>query len=222
MDHLSRKSRRQRAILSCNDCRRRKLKCDRLDPCDWCIKGGIAESCAYGPEPHSVAPEEIHDRPTKRRRQDHGAKRSTTAKDPHASASEQAVHGQNDQVQSDTVAKQRLEQLEHDIALLRQHVPSQAQEPKDQVEFLATSPELKGIIHSSADIGVLKGRSYATHFYGESSAMSIVAHVSFQEVVSWVSLPYVAISWSVRPLYAPSKLMILVPGSSDVHEGGLQ
>jgi hypothetical protein len=81
-------------------------------------------------------------------------------------------------MQSDTASTQRLEQLERDIALLQQRIPSHAPEPKDQVEFLANSPELKGIIRSSAVMETLKGRSYATHFYGASSAMSIVAHVS--------------------------------------------
>jgi hypothetical protein len=170
MHHLPRTSRRQRAILSCNDCRRRKLRCNRLDPCDRCIKGGIAESCAYGTETHSLASEEIHDRPRKKRRQ------------AHPSESEQDLHAQNDQMQSDTAARQRLGQLERDMALLQQRIPSHAPEPKDQVEFLANSPELKGITRCSTVMGTLKGRSYATQFYGASTAMSIVAHVSLHDI----------------------------------------
>jgi hypothetical protein len=181
MHHLPRKSRRQRAILSCNDCRRRKLRCDRLDPCDRCIKSGIAESCAYGTEAHSLASEDIHDRPMKKRRQANGATRSTAAEESHPSESGQDLQAQNDQMQSNTAAGQRLEQLGRDIALLQQRIPRHAQEPKDQVEFLTNSPELKGIIRSSTVTGMLKGRSYATQFYGASSAMSIVAHVSFHD-----------------------------------------
>lgn len=41
-------TRRKRKALSCLDCRRRKLKCDRVFPaCSRCIKGGIADTCTY-------------------------------------------------------------------------------------------------------------------------------------------------------------------------------
>lgn len=42
------RKRKQRAILSCNDCRRRKLSCNRELPCSRCTHGGIADACAYG------------------------------------------------------------------------------------------------------------------------------------------------------------------------------
>jgi hypothetical protein len=181
MDDLSHKSRRQRTILSCNDCRRRKLKCDRLSPCDRCIKGGITASCAYGTEAHSVASGELLDRPKKKRR---GANRSASAGQRHTSDIGQDIAEQHGQTQSDAAAKQRLEQLERDIAHLQQHIPSYVQEAKEQVEFLTNSPEMKGIVHSSAVMGMLKGRSFATQFYGPSSLMSIIAHVSFYESIS--------------------------------------
>ncbi|KAF2012783.1 hypothetical protein BU24DRAFT_465141 [Aaosphaeria arxii CBS 175.79] len=44
------KKRKQRATLSCFDCRRRKLKCDRELPCRRCIKGDVASSCHYEQE----------------------------------------------------------------------------------------------------------------------------------------------------------------------------
>jgi hypothetical protein len=44
----ARRKRKQRAVLSCNDCRRRKLKCDRELPCNRCKHGGVADKCAYG------------------------------------------------------------------------------------------------------------------------------------------------------------------------------
>ncbi|KAF2652358.1 hypothetical protein K491DRAFT_51549 [Lophiostoma macrostomum CBS 122681] len=47
-DGPSKRQRKQRATLSCLDCRHRKLKCDRQQPCGRCVKGGIAKSCTYG------------------------------------------------------------------------------------------------------------------------------------------------------------------------------
>jgi hypothetical protein len=39
---------RNRKTLSCNSCRRHKLKCDRETPCSRCVSTGNAESCTYG------------------------------------------------------------------------------------------------------------------------------------------------------------------------------
>lgn len=38
---------RQRVRLSCLECRRRKLSCDRGFPCERCIKSGTPERCSY-------------------------------------------------------------------------------------------------------------------------------------------------------------------------------
>ena len=38
---------RNRDLLACNECRRRKLKCDRLTPCTTCAKRGDEASCIY-------------------------------------------------------------------------------------------------------------------------------------------------------------------------------
>lgn len=47
-DTLSRHNRkRRRHPLSCTECRRRKLRCDRSDPCDRCTKSGVAELCRF-------------------------------------------------------------------------------------------------------------------------------------------------------------------------------
>lgn len=86
--------------------------------------------------------------------------------------------GRDGNEEQDTAPADRLEKLERDIALLQQRVPSTVHEVKDQVEFLGSSPDLKGISRSSAVMGMLKGRGYGTHFYGASSAMSIIAQVS--------------------------------------------
>ncbi|KAJ9257942.1 transcriptional regulator family: Fungal Specific TF [Paecilomyces variotii] len=38
---------RIRQIFSCNECRRRKLKCDRNIPCNRCVKSGCPGTCLY-------------------------------------------------------------------------------------------------------------------------------------------------------------------------------
>jgi Fungal Zn(2)-Cys(6) binuclear cluster domain len=60
---------RPRPVLSCLECRRKKLKCDRLLPCQQCRKSGRTALCAYssGTDPDSRANEsEDGDREPKR------------------------------------------------------------------------------------------------------------------------------------------------------------
>jgi hypothetical protein len=50
---------RNRVLLSCVPCRERKLKCDRKDPCDDCIKAtkrGDPISCQYAPSLSRILP----------------------------------------------------------------------------------------------------------------------------------------------------------------------
>ncbi|KAI1769133.1 hypothetical protein GGR53DRAFT_474595 [Hypoxylon sp. FL1150] len=48
--------RRDKAQLSCNLCRRRKVRCDRQQPCKTCSLRGLAVSCTYPPDATSPRP----------------------------------------------------------------------------------------------------------------------------------------------------------------------
>ncbi|KAJ9150669.1 Nonribosomal peptide synthetase 14 [Pleurostoma richardsiae] len=57
--------RRERLQFSCNNCRRRKVRCDRQHPCYTCLSRGLGLTCTYTPEPpNTAAPRGItvHDR----------------------------------------------------------------------------------------------------------------------------------------------------------------
>lgn len=58
--------RRDKPIVSCTLCRRRKLKCDRQQPCKTCVDRGLALSCTYMRNAPSAqepkAPHSVHDR----------------------------------------------------------------------------------------------------------------------------------------------------------------
>ncbi|ORY11155.1 fungal-specific transcription factor domain-domain-containing protein [Clohesyomyces aquaticus] len=59
--------RRDKPILSCTLCRRRKLKCDRQHPCKACMDRGLSLSCSYAPNSTgtrqgSKATPNVHDR----------------------------------------------------------------------------------------------------------------------------------------------------------------
>jgi Fungal Zn(2)-Cys(6) binuclear cluster domain len=58
--------RRDKVIVSCTLCRRRKLKCDRQQPCKTCVDRGLALSCTYvrntPARQEPKAPHSVHDR----------------------------------------------------------------------------------------------------------------------------------------------------------------
>lgn len=58
--------RRDKPILSCVLCRKRKLKCDRQQPCKTCVDRGLSFSCTYAPHvpspAHEPKPNNVHDR----------------------------------------------------------------------------------------------------------------------------------------------------------------
>ncbi|KAF1928492.1 uncharacterized protein M421DRAFT_147752 [Didymella exigua CBS 183.55] len=58
--------RRDKPIVSCTLCRRRKLKCDRQSPCKTCVDRGLALSCTYVRSAPTVqepkVPHSVHDR----------------------------------------------------------------------------------------------------------------------------------------------------------------
>lgn len=63
---------RPRPVLSCLECRRKKLKCDRLLPCQQCLKLGQPSTCAYAPgqEPELRSDEPASQFTSKRPRHD--------------------------------------------------------------------------------------------------------------------------------------------------------
>lgn len=43
----ARSSKRNRDLLSCTECHRRKQKCNRLLPCNDCTQRGVPQKCEY-------------------------------------------------------------------------------------------------------------------------------------------------------------------------------
>lgn len=43
------KRKRRRLIVACLECHRRRVKCDRGEPCNACIRHGVGDSCSYEP-----------------------------------------------------------------------------------------------------------------------------------------------------------------------------
>ncbi|KAJ5656853.1 hypothetical protein N7507_008803 [Penicillium longicatenatum] len=61
MESQSRK--RPRPVVSCLRCREKKLKCDRVAPCQNCVRGGFEAQCTYHQQPDSVGPQHSQPKP---------------------------------------------------------------------------------------------------------------------------------------------------------------
>lgn len=55
--------RKRRPALSCEQCRRRKVKCDREEPCGPCSRGRNASSCQYVPISTDISPTSVSNTP---------------------------------------------------------------------------------------------------------------------------------------------------------------
>ena len=54
MNSSQARNKRARPVVSCLRCRDKKLKCDRVDPCENCIKAGHRADCTYNQHPEST------------------------------------------------------------------------------------------------------------------------------------------------------------------------
>lgn len=61
--HVAGAQRRKRRPVSCQECRRSKLKCNRLQPCSACTRRGRQLSCDYGISPDAAVSSDMHRRP---------------------------------------------------------------------------------------------------------------------------------------------------------------
>jgi hypothetical protein len=168
--------RRQRAVLSCNDCRRRKLRCDRKLPCDRCIKGGIAEECAYDTQNRAPSSDGSHERPPKRRRCSLSKTATPGAEEaPRSHLDVPKLFNPSEFVKSDITAQDRVKHLERQVALLEQQLLVQK---TVSLEALCCSAKISETASSPASLrGLLKGRHYGSFCYGPSSPTSIMAYV---------------------------------------------
>ena len=179
---------RRRIAFSCLDCRRRKLKCDRVFPtCSRCQKSGNAESCTYDTEAvESVLTQSSAERNGTRDftvANGHGAP-TTVPRLPSLDRSFAADGRQERRPQyhlEDTTARlyaqeERIRQLECRIIGL------------ERAALDSRSPELaftqaKSNEHSNSGAAVdkeamiFRGKGFKTQFYGASHHMSYLCHV---------------------------------------------
>ncbi|KAH7116979.1 hypothetical protein B0J11DRAFT_106105 [Dendryphion nanum] len=163
------KKRKRRAALSCNDCRRRKLKCNRELPCNTCTKGNTAWMCTYSRDNECtlVNPDEG------------GSPRSLEVTE--ASFTAALPRHLDSRIVPQELAKlekKRYELLEERVKVLESQLATISQgmvvEPPKSDEHSDDREPAR--IQPTALIGLLKGNNYGTFSYGPTSPVTIVVH----------------------------------------------
>lgn len=175
---------RKRDILSCLDCRRRKLKCDRAYPaCARCVKGGIAASCNYkgslpGREGHH---DEFDASPDEGERAQKRARNPSDSRPPNVAIGREGVPGSLMHSTLASPQSQVINSLENRLVVLESMLV-QTSTRLSRVEGSRSAPptmiskyETRG--SKEPETNLFKGLGVRTQFYGPSNPTSLLAHV---------------------------------------------
>lgn len=176
---------RRRIAFSCLDCRRRKLRCDRVFPsCSRCQKGGQPESCTYDSEAVESALTQSSEVGNRARdlsaANDCGAPRivprpsSVVQSFPTNERGERFPGTQSEDTTARLYAQEeRIRQLEYRIIGLEKATHGTKSPECAQAELdLYSNPRA-----AVDEAMIFRGRSFKTQFYGASHHTSYLSHV---------------------------------------------
>lgn len=176
-------SRRKRKTLSCYECRRRKLRCDREEPsCGRCRNAGKEDSCSYEQKPIL-------------NRGEHGLlAASSPASPPSVSArrwtpaTSYGVLSNGSESGNPTVSTAR--KLTEDVTI---QPPLEAAQNSGSWQLLGVysttrANELRPAIRPDSNVPslykpttpeavIFRGENFRTHYYGSSNPISLISHV---------------------------------------------
>lgn len=159
---------RRRKVLSCNDCRRRKVQCDRATPaCTRCAKAGKATSCTYEDDASVPANGSIN-----------GSHLANAGYSTRPTPPQGSVTISRD-VWDDLVS--RLLQQERTIERLRTR--GLGLQAGDQSRVVEPDVEVSNGLtynkpNASKETMLFRGHGFRTQYYGPTDARSTLSHVS--------------------------------------------
>ena len=194
--HPSERKRRRKA-LSCYDCRRRKLRCDREYPsCSRCQKAGQADSCIYESDPPEPKEHGDGEKP------ELGATVAAFETGPRGRTIPTAPNTQPSIEPSSTPDKRftdvsssklvlqarRIAQLESRLASLEASRPSATWQSFGEVTTVAKPSDTGNVTGpgqfltssrgpTQPETILFRGKNYKTHYYGGTNPTSLIAHV---------------------------------------------
>ena len=177
-------AKRRRLALACLDCRRRKLKCDRVFPaCTRCQKGGHSDTCTYDPDAvETVAAPFFMDRPRANGNRDMTTADSTAASRATATPTSFVHHHQLDTDDS-TIGRMQLHvhQLENRIMGLERATngphPWAESSRSDAIPKIHHFGDPNLPESEDKELMMFRGKDFKTSFYGASHHTSYLSHV---------------------------------------------
>ena len=163
---------RRRKVLSCYDCRRRKLQCDRVMPaCGRCTKAGQAANCLYIDDPTSDTPTRPNDsaNPELGRATNNSQMRQTQSQGP-----------SGDLLSRLEYQGRRIKQLE---SALNESIQSPLQHlkvskfPLTPESVVAIEPTTSAVNATDRETMLLRGKSFKTQFHGITYPGSLIAYI---------------------------------------------
>jgi hypothetical protein len=168
---------RRRKVLSCYDCRRRKLQCDRIMPaCGRCVKAGQASKCIFSDDAVGILSRSTKDM-------------NTRPEDSDNLVTEQAnLPSHPDTPFSDLPMKvnyqeRRIQQLEAALASAMAPRKTSFTRHFDILNLpLSPTPESIQDTGPASNINdretmLLRGKSFGTQFSGTTHPLSLIAHI---------------------------------------------
>ena len=212
---------RRRKVLSCYDCRRRKLQCDRALPaCGRCQKAGHSSSCTYSEDAETSVKSRLSE-------QHDNTNRSSTAAHEHPEDVFQTVKRQ----------QLRIQQLE---AALDRHsakmdLPFRPQAPGFPLTPVSVQQHESNNKINDRETMLMRGKSFKTQFSGTTHPLGTLAHIPelnlftkealemypiFQHVKQDIALLEVQISCADKNVVglADDKLYTLLPPHANVDQ----
>lgn len=189
--------RRKRKTLACNNCRRQKLRCDRVSPvCGRCLVGGSAGSCMY----ETALPNTDQRRPyvqapsTSGEKSGHTEHASRNTSNPQLSrpASHTTRISGISTLAGSATPPDPTSQVEQSrrstLETLENRQPSALWSGYGQIGSVPRanhqiSNESRVAPPSQADPMIFRGRLYATEYYGATHPISVIARVCLATIL---------------------------------------
>ncbi|KAL3424666.1 transcriptional regulatory protein [Phlyctema vagabunda] len=154
---------RKRDVLSCRDCRRRKVRCDReLPTCGRCRRAGVGDLCSYESQPALA----IQDEPDLE-------SAPVTVEESQLSAKQRREVDPSDLVSTVASQAQTIKHLENKLALLQRTRARDA--VANQPRGAESVEEEEGRVQ---EMRLFRGKAFKTQFFGTSHPTCLIQEFS--------------------------------------------
>ncbi|ODM14913.1 hypothetical protein SI65_09665 [Aspergillus cristatus] len=176
--------RRRRPALSCEQCRKRKIKCDRKFPvCDRCAQSGQAHACAYSDDVYSRVEK---NGPCRGDKQSHDSAHSNRSSSQRRRSGTHPVHKPRQGLIDPATTQSHVQAVSAAENSLLERQPHASAAVAGGISTQATRQSIRNERFPSHTSGsmYLKGRDSQTRFFGQTNPMNMYSQ--FEELRAYI------------------------------------